>query len=82
MKKPVTKRTVPERVDVLLQEGVEGISKWAMRHTYTEPEAPVGGDAWEAEWQKLRDHHIEETGFFLEVIEELRKRVLERDKDG
>ena len=77
--KKAAKRTIQERVDVLIKEGVEGISKWAIRHTYTEPEAVVGGDAWSDEWQKLRKHHLEEIGFFLEVIGELRKRIVESD---
>jgi hypothetical protein len=75
-------RTISERVDALLKHGVSGIKKWAIKHTYVEPTPyPASADAWEVEWRALREHHLEETEFFLNVIDELRTRLLETQND-
>jgi hypothetical protein len=79
-------RTIAQRVDALLQHGVEGIKKWATKHTYVEPK--IADDAcwdhekWLKEWQTLRNHHLEETEFFLKVIDELRTRLLKASDDS
>lgn len=76
-------KTIAQRVDALLQHGVEGIKKWAIKHTYVEPSPyPSGADAWEVEWHELRKHHLEETEFFLKMIDELRTRLLKASDDS
>lgn len=67
--------TIEQRVELLLREGVDRPEKWASVHGYTEPEeTPVGGDAWQDEYWRLRKHHLEETEFLFDIIRELVKR--------
>ena len=67
--------TIEQRVDLLIREGVDHPEKWATIHGYEEPEElPVGGDAWQEEYWRLRKHHLEETNFLFDVIRELVKR--------
>lgn len=68
--------TCADRVDLLLKHGIENPKKWAAVHGYSEPshlcdDCPTD---WKAEWQRLRDHHVEETQFLFDVIGELVKR--------
>lgn len=69
-------KTIKERVDVLLDVGTCNPKKWAKVHGYSEPshlcdDCPTD---WRAEWERLRAHHLDETTFLFEVIEELVKR--------
>jgi len=67
--------TIEQRVVLLLKEGVDHPEKWASVHGYMEPEeSPVGGDAWQEEYWKLRKHHLEETEFLFDIIREIVKR--------
>lgn len=66
-------KSIQQRVDILLKEGVDNPKKWMKVHGYQEPMGSV--DSWEDEWQRLRLHHLDETGFLFEVIQELVSRV-------
>ncbi len=70
--------TISDRVDRLLLNGVGKPKTWAAVHGYEEPDPGKVLDSagyWSAEWNRLRAHHLEETGFLFEVIGELVKRV-------
>lgn len=73
MSKP--KLTIPERVDILLREGVDNPKKWMKVHGYVEPEVGSGDDFWEAEWHRLRAHHLDETNCLFDIIRELTHRI-------
>jgi len=70
-------KSIEERVDALLMVGVKEPKKWATVHGYKDPIDPVvTGDPRAAEeWQRLRDHHLQETNFLFEIIDELVKRL-------
>lgn len=74
------KLTIKDRVDRLLKEGINNPKKWAVVHDYKEPMGEV--DSWEDEWRRLRDHHLEETGFLFEMLEELANRLNPNPKVG
>ena len=70
-------KTIEQRVDILLIEGVDNPKKWATVHGYKEPEAwmdRLKWEEWHDEWQRLRAHHLQETAFLFDVIRELVKR--------
>jgi hypothetical protein len=67
------KLTTKERVDRLLKEGVDNPKKWAAVHDYKEPEGPVS--SWKSEWERLRQHHLEETFFLFEMLREMANRL-------
>ena len=73
-------KSIEERVDALLMVGTKEPKKWATVHGYFEPrqmlEAPICGECTlQDEWQLLRDHHLQETTFLFEIIDELVKRL-------
>lgn len=72
------KISIEERVDLLLKEGVNNPKKWMPVQSYKEPGPehliPVG-DFWGAEWQRLHNHHLEETMALFNIIGELVKRL-------
>lgn len=69
--------TIEQRVDILLEVGIDRPKKWMNVHGYKDPEqAVVAGDARAAdEWQRLRDHYLQETSFLFDVIAELVTRL-------
>lgn len=67
-------KSIEDRVDVLLEVGVKEPKKWAKRHGYSEPDGDASDFDWYVEWQRLREHHLDETSFLFEVIDELVKR--------
>lgn len=69
-------KSIEERTGVLLEVGVKEPKKWAKRHGYVEPQWE--GFDWHVEWQRLREHHLDETNFLFEVIDELVKRCNDR----
>lgn len=71
------KYTISERVDLLLTYGVDKPKKWTKVHGYLDPIPPVESNDSRAkdEWQRLRDHHLEETNFLFQIIEELCSRL-------
>lgn len=70
--------TIEERVDKLLEHGVDNPKKWMSIHGYEEPTWGTNNSAgWAQEYRKLRDHHLEETKVLFEIIGELTKRVKE-----
>jgi hypothetical protein len=70
--KAMSKLTIKERVDRLLEHGVENPAKWAIVHGYKEPDVPVD---WKDEFERLRKHHLEETAFLFEMLQELASRA-------
>jgi|SRR5579864_2486490 len=70
MKKNLTPK---ERVDRLLKHGIDNPKKWAGVHDYKEPMGSV--DSWEDEWSRLRSHHLEETAFLFEMLQEMANRL-------
>mgnify|MGYP001448993587 CR=1 FL=1 len=69
-------KTIEERVDILLQEGVDNPKKWAAVHGYEEPTwGTNNSNGWAAEYRKLRSHHLEETNFLFDIIREMAKRI-------
>ena len=68
-------KTIEDRVDILLREGVDKPKKWAAVHGYEEPVGDACDFDWEKEWTRLRAHHLEETNFLFDVIRELAKRI-------
>lgn len=69
-------KTIKERVDILLREGVDKPKKWAAVHGYEEPHVDVWGSVdWHNEWKRLREHHLEETNFLFDIIRELATRI-------
>lgn len=66
-------KSIEERVDALLMVGTQQPKKWAKTHGYVEPQWE--GLDWQAEWQRLRAHHLDETTFLFEMIDELVKRL-------
>ena len=83
IKKKISKKplNIAQRVELLLKHGVDNPAKWATIHGYEEPDdAPVGGDAWQDKWQRLRKHHLEETNFLFDVIREMREQILSMDE--
>jgi hypothetical protein len=70
------KLTIEERVDRLLQEGVDNPKKWMPVHGYEEPTWQTNDSAgWAAEYRKLREHHLAETTALFDIIRELAKRM-------
>lgn len=74
------KLTTKERVDRLLKHGIDNPKKWVAVHEYKEPMGSV--DSWEDEWRRLRDHHLEETGFLFEMLQEMANRLNPNPKVG
>jgi len=76
MKKPLT---IADRVDLLLEHGVDNPKKWMAVHGYTEPDNydkfDQDGHFNEVCFNVLREHHLEETKFLFDVIKELASRV-------
>lgn len=73
MKTPLT---IQERVDKLLEHGVDKPQKWMSIHAYQDPTWGTNSShGWAVEYRKLADHHKEETKVLFEIIEELVKRV-------
>ena len=70
-------KTIEERVDILLREGIDRPKKWAAVHGYEEPMPPLEDydERSRYEWIKLRDHHLAETTFLFDIIKELIKRI-------
>lgn len=72
-------KTLEERVDILLSVGTGEPKKWAKAHGYEEPSETklelMTKDVLRAEWQRLRNHHIDETHFLFDIIGELVKRL-------
>lgn len=80
MKKPGMKRkprqlSVAERVNLLMEYGTDHPEKWMPVHGYVEPNIDNSVVSWLEEWYELRTHHLAETKFLFEVIEELRARL-------
>ena len=75
-------KSLKDRVDALLEVGTSHPQKWMPAHGYNEPIVSDSTDSiadstnWEAEWRKLRNHHVTETEFLFDVVEELRVRLL------
>ena len=71
--------TIEQRVDILLQEGVDNPKKWMAVHGYREPDNydkfDQDGHFNEVCFDVLRDHHLEETKFLFDIIRALAKRV-------
>lgn len=69
-------KTIEERVDALLREGVDNPKKWAAVHGYEEPTWGTNDShGWAVEYRKLREHHLEETKFLFDIIRELAIRL-------
>ena len=69
-------KSIEERVDALLMVGVKEPKKWATVHGYTEPDASkMDFGMWHDEWKELRAHHLQETNFLFDIIDELVKRL-------
>lgn len=66
--------SIAERVDRLLEHGVDSPKTWAKTHGYAEPDF-VSLEDWELEYRKLRLHHLDETTFLFEMLRELSTRV-------
>lgn len=75
-KKPLT---IAERVDLLLEHGVDNPKKWMPVHGYSEPDNydkfDQDGHFNEVCYDTLRAHHLEETAALFDIIKELAKRV-------
>lgn len=69
-KKPLN---IAQRVEILLREGVESTA-WYDVKAYKEQDC-IGGDAWEAEHNKLYKHHCVEVAFLKKIIVELCEQV-------
>lgn len=92
MKKPGMKRepkklSLGERVNLVMDYGTKYPEKWMPAHGYEEPTEDNiilgSSDSWFHEWCELRTHHLAETKFLFEVIEELRARLqYEYDMQG
>ncbi len=67
------KLTTKQRVDRLLEHGIDNPKKWAAVHDYKEPMGEV--DSWEDEWRRLRNHHLDETAFLFEMLKEMANRL-------
>lgn len=67
------KLTVKDRVDRLLKHGIDNPKKWAAVHEYEEPLGSI--DSWEDEWRRLRNHHLDETGFLFDMLKEMAHRL-------
>jgi len=75
--------TIQERVDRLLQHGVDNPKMWAAVHGYEEPEewrVNLVDEGWRDEWERLRAHHLAETNFLFDVVRELKKRLDQADE--
>lgn len=77
-KKPLT---IAERVDLLLEHGIDNPKKWMPVHGYMEPD---GYDKFDRDgrfnevcYDVLRAHHLEETAALFDIIKELVSRVKE-----
>lgn len=68
---------VKERVDVLLEVGTVEPKKWMAVPGYKDPDLAEIARSPMGSWQRLKDHHVAETTFLFEVIEELRRRLVE-----
>lgn len=68
-------KTIQERVDILLREGIDKPKKWMAVHGYSEPVGDACDFDWHIEWERLRKHHLEETNFLFDVIKELTARL-------
>jgi hypothetical protein len=69
-------KTLKERMDIFLELGTEHPEKWMPVHGYQEVTWPIhDAFGWAFEWRKLRDHHLAETKFLFEALEELRERL-------
>ncbi len=67
-----------ERVDILIEVGTDQPQKWMSVHGYEDPAWSTNNPAgWATEWRRLRTHHVDETTFLFQVIEELRNRLKE-----
>ena len=77
-----TQLTIEQRVDTLLEVGIDEHKKWMAVDRYREPDEYAkherDGCFNEACFDDLRDHHLEETGFLFDVIKELVKRCKDR----
>jgi hypothetical protein len=76
---PKKELTIKQRVDLLLEHGIDNPKKWAAVHGYTEPDNydkhDQDGHFNEVCFIELRDHHLQETAFLFDVIRELTSRV-------
>jgi hypothetical protein len=76
VKKPTL--SIDHRINALLEHGIENPKKWAAVHGYEQPVMmPL-----DAEWQRLRQHHLEETGFLFSMLGAMRTRMLELQKEN
>lgn len=69
-----TKKDIADHVNILLREGIDATDQWMTIKPF-KAQTGVGGDFWEAEYQMLNDHHVQETKFLFEVIKELIRRL-------
>lgn len=72
--------TIEQRVDLLLEHGVDDPGKWSAVRSYVEPDEYDKHDSEgscfnEVCFNELRDHHLKETKFLVDVIRELVKRI-------
>ena len=75
---------VAQRVEILLREGVDKPETWATVHGYKEPSKydlyDQDGHLNEVCFASLREHHLAETSFLLDVIREMREQILSLDE--
>lgn len=76
---PKKSLTIVERVDLLLEHGVDNPKKWMPVHGYVEPsnydKFDQDGHFNEVCYDVLREHHLEETRVLFDIIRELSSRV-------
>lgn len=81
MTKP--KLSIDHRVDSLLEHGIENPKKWSAVHSFEEPAVmPIHPMTWDFEWQRLREHHLEETNFLFSMLGAMRARMLDLQREN
>ncbi len=69
--------TIKDRVELLLEHGVDHPEKWATVHGYEEPleRHLLDREALDREWQLLREHHLEETNFLFDMLRAMVEKI-------
>ncbi len=73
------KKTNSQRVDIILKEGVDHPENWSRIKRYVDiysRKEPLSD--WHHEFMMLHQHHTEEMSFLLELIVEMRERLLKQ----
>ena len=74
---PKLTMTIAQRVDLLLEHGVDNPKKWMSIHGYSEPKQKLDDDGHfdKVHYDMLREHHLDETACLFDIIRELTSRV-------